>query len=264
MTENSSLYSENNDRKSLHSGNLPFFLMSISPCCRSLMIHTGLILVTVFAIIVMGCVLPSQVTSSQPTRATTVPAVQSVVPETPASSGPPVTVSSLEFVTANLPYGVTISYPQNWERKDVGTPDVRDYGRSTVNIANFFSPYAIQGDAESYTSMGIDIDQSVDTDLEQYFNLATIALGKYYGSSWEITKHSFQLTISDYKSYELDWQTKDERGVYVFTKAKGDVYIIAVKSPNSPRASGAYSDEIEQMYKSVRLDPSDGLVTKHR
>jgi hypothetical protein len=229
-----------------------------------LAIHSALILMVVTAALLMGCVFPSMGTSSQNPQATTSPSTQSALPETPAPSGPAATVSPPGMVTATLPYGVTITYPQNWERKDVGTSSDRDYGRSTINIANFFSPYAVPGDAESYTTMGIDIDKSVDTDLEQYFNLATLALGKYYGPGWDITKHSFQLTISDYKSYELDWQTKDERGLYIFTEAKGDVYIFAVKSPNRPQVVGAYSADIEQMYKSVHLDPPDVLVTKHR
>ena len=239
--------------------------MSIKQSGRLPVIHAGLVLIAIFAVIMMGCVLPNpQGSSPQPApatpAATAVPAAAATL-ESPAYVA---TGTTVPFLTANLPYGVTMSYPQNWEMKEVGTSDVRDYGQTTVNIANFFSPEAIRGDPESYTSMSIDIDQSVDTDLEQYFNLATVALGKYYGPSWDITKHSYQLKISDYKSYELDWQTKDERGLYIFTFAKGDVYIFSIKSPNKPKAAGEYSAEVEQMYKSVRLDPADVLVAKHR
>ncbi len=218
----------------------------------------GLILVAIAVVLAMGCVAPQQ-----EILATPVPASPSGVP-VPTAPVATVTVTPSTLTTV-LPNGVTISYPRDWERNDAGTADIRDYGRTTVNIANFFSPDAIQGDPKSYTVLSIDIDQAPDTeDLKQYFNLATIALGKYYGSSFDITKHSYQLTISGYKSYELDWKTDNSRGLYIFTEAKGDVYIFAFRSPNTPVASGAYSAEIEQMYKSVVLNPPDALPVKHR
>jgi hypothetical protein len=238
--------------------------MNVHSSRRTPAIHAVLALAVVFVILFMGCILPQQA-PAQATAATPVPTAPAATVATEATSAPIATASEVPTVTGNLPYGVTIAYPQNWERKDVSTSAVRDYGRNTVNIANFFSPDAIPSDSESYTTLGIDIDQSPDTtDLEQYFNLATVGLGKYYGSSFDITKHSYQLKISGYKSYELDWQTKDEKGLYIFTEAKGDVYIFAFKSPNKPMASGAYSAEIEQMYKSVSLNPPDPVLVKHR
>lgn len=237
--------------------------MNLHPPRRFLWVHAVLALAAVFAVLFMGCTAPQQ--ASSPTVAASPVPTAFTAAATEATSAPIATVSEVPLLTANLPYGVAITYPQNWERKDVGTSEVRDYGRNTVNIANFFSPDALPGDSESYTTLGIDIDQSPDvTDLEQYFNLATVGLGKYYGPSFEITKHSYQLKISGYKSYELDWQTKDEKGLYIFTEAKGDVYIFAFKSKNKPVASGAYSAEIEQMYKSVGLNPPDLVVVKHR
>lgn len=222
-------------------------------------LHGGLILVAFAAVFFMGCIAPQDSPAVPATAAPTaqVTAGISTVPVATVTALPPT-------LTASLPSGVTISYPRDWERKDVGTTDLRDYGRSTLNIANFFSPVATSGDPGSYTSLSIDIDQTVDIDLEQYFNLATLALGKYYGQSFDITKHSYQLKVSDYKSYELDWQSNDKRGIYIFTEAKGDVYIFAFKSPNTPAASGAYTTEIMQMYKSVSLNPPDVTSVKQR
>jgi hypothetical protein len=228
---------------------------------RFLSLSAGILLVAVVAVFFMGCIVPVPQQGVP-----SVPAPSPASPVTvPVSSAPVGTGTTKPItLTATLPYGVTISYPQDWERNDVGTADVRDYGRTTVNIANFFSPAAIPKDPESYTTLGIDIDQSVDTDLEQYFNLATLALGKYYGSPFDITKHSYQLKISGYKSYELDWQTRSTRGIYIFTEAKGDIYIFSFKSQNTPPASGAFSDEIVEMYKSVTLNPPDVSFVKHR
>ena len=81
-----------------------------------LTVHAGIILAAVFAILVTGCISPfpppetpvtavPEATSSQVTGTATGPS---------APEGTP-------LLTANLPYGVTISYPQDWDRKDVGT-----------------------------------------------------------------------------------------------------------------------------------------------
>ena len=67
-----------------------------------------------------------------------------VSPGVTAGQGTPVPVST--DVSASLPYGVTISVPAAWTRQDVLASGVRDYGTTTVNIANFYSPGAIAGD----------------------------------------------------------------------------------------------------------------------
>ena len=222
-------------------------------------VPAGIVLVTVFVVLVTGCV------SSFPPPGTPATAVPEAPPATAAGTSPaPSATEGALPLTANLPYGVTISYPQDWERKDVGTTGDRDYGRTTINIANFFSPFAIPSDTSSYTTLAIDIDQSPGMELEQYFNHATVAIGEREGSPIQITKHSYQLKISGYNSYELDWQTKDTRGLYIFTGANGYIYIFSFRSPNKPPAAGAFSAEIEEMYKSVRLDPPDLSLVKHR
>lgn len=243
----------------IFAGKPSWFIMDSHRPHSFLTVHAGIILAAVFAILVTGCISPFP------------------PPETPVTAVPPATSSPVTgtstglsapegtpLLTANLPYGVTISYPQDWDRKDVGTTGARDYGRTTTNIANFFSPFAVPSDISSYTTLAIDIDQSPGMELEQYFNLATVAIGEREGSPIQITKHSYRLKISGYKSYELDWQTKDTRGVYIFTAAKDDVYIFSFRSPNKAPASGAFSAEIEKMYKSVILNPPDPSLVKHR
>lgn len=226
---------------------------------RFLLVPAGIVIAMVFSIAVTGCIAPF------PSRDMPATPVPSATPATAAGATPGPTTTAGELpLTANLPYGVTISYPQDWERQDVGTSGARDYGRTTINIANFFSPLAVPKDALSYTTLAVDIDQSPGMDLEQYFNLATVALGEREGSPIAITKHSFQLRISGYNSYELDWLTKDTRGLYIFTGANGNIYIFSFRSQNELPASVAFSGEIEEIYKSIRLTPPDPSLVKHR
>jgi hypothetical protein len=166
------------------------------------------------------------------------------------------------MIAASLPYGVTIFYPDDWQRQDVLTMSVRDYGKNTVNIANFYSPNAIPGDTLSYNSLSIDIDQNVQEDFDQYFNQATLAVGKTYDP--QMQAHSYSLKISGYDSYELDFQTNDVKGTYIFTKVDGSIYIFAFKVPNKPLVITALSDEIVGIYKSIQLNPTTTPVPKQR
>ncbi|MCX6697833.1 MAG: hypothetical protein NTV84_09860 [Methanoregula sp.] len=166
------------------------------------------------------------------------------------------------MITASLPYGVTVSYPNDWERQNVLTSGVRDYGQNTVNIANFYSPNEIPGDTLSYNSLSIDVDQNVQADLDTYFNQATLAIGKTYDPQMEA--HSYSLKIAGYDSYELDFQSKDVKGSYIFTNADGSIYIFAFKGPTKPIAVKALSGEIVNMYKSIQLNPPVPSIPKQR
>jgi hypothetical protein len=164
--------------------------------------------------------------------------------------------------TANLPYGVTISYPNDWERQDVLTSGVRDYGQNTINIANFYSPNEIPGDTLSYNSLSIDLDQNVVEDFDQYFNQATLAVGKTYNPQMEA--HSYALKIAGYDSYELDFQTDDVKGTYIFTNVDGSIYIFAFKGPTKEIAVRTLAGEIADMYKSIQLNPPVVSIPKQR
>jgi hypothetical protein len=180
----------------------------------------------------------------------------------PQASRAPVQTTVVPMITASLPYGVTISYPNDWERQDVLTSAVRDYGQNTVNIANFYSPNEIPGDKLSYNSLSIDVDQNVQSDFDQYFNQATLAIGKTYDP--QMQAHSYSLKIAGYDSYELDFQTKDVKGTYLFTKADGSIYIFAFKGPTKPIAVSALDGEIIEIYKSIQLNTPAPSVTKQR
>lgn len=172
--------------------------------------YAGVILLLALAILFTGCTQ----SSSQSTTITAVPT---------ATTGQkaPLQPGVVPMIAASLPYGVTISYPNDWERQDVLTSGVRDYGQDTINIANFYSPNEIAGDPLSYNSLSIDVDQNVRTDFDTYFNQATLAIGKTYDP--QMKAHSFTLKIAGYNSYELDFETKDVKGSYFFTNADGSI-----------------------------------------
>lgn len=218
---------------------LPF---GFSFCC------SGIIIVLALVVFFTGCTQPSQgpmVTPSATTGQVSPGAVPSLVPTT-------------------LPYGITISVPGDWERQDVLTTGIRDYGQETINIANFFSPDEIPGDPQSYNSLSIDIDQNPQGTFDQYFNNATIAVGNTYSNPINIQAHSYALKISGFDSYELDFQSSDVKGTYIFTNAKGSIYIFAFKGPNKPAAVNALNSEIVDMYKSIQLNPSPATIVKQR
>ena len=220
------------------------------------------VLILVCAISFTGCISGSQPQQS----AVATP----VVGETPIATG--TTGVHYATTTARLPDGVTITYPSDWQKEETSETSMRDYGRITTNIANFYSPdispeRAQAGqpnvDTSRYTTLSIDVDPSPVTDFEQYFNLVTIALQKKYGHI-DITKHNYQLKISKttafdgYKSYQMDFDTTNLRGSYIFTNVDGTVYIFAFRNP-SP-----YSAEVQDMYMSVRIVPPAADQQKHR
>jgi len=212
----------------------------------------GILLILALAVLFAGCTQPA---TTQSTAITTTPT---------ATQGlkAPIQATVAPLNTASLPYGVTITYPNNWERQDVLTTGVRDYGRNTVNIANFYSPNMIPGDTSSYDSLSIDVDPNVQEEFDNYFNQATLAVGKTYNPQMEA--HSYTLKISGYTSYQLDFETKDVKGTYIFTKVDGSMYIFAFKGPAKQVVSQALSGEIVDMYNSIQLNPPVPSVVKQR
>jgi hypothetical protein len=193
---------------------------------------------------------------------TSAPASTSATVGTPTLGGTSAPVGT--HMSASLPYGVTISVPADWTKQDVLASAVRDYGTTTVNIANFYSPNTISGDQASYIALSVDVDQDPGADFEKYFNNATLAVGKTYGVPTMIEAHSYTMTISGYKSYELDFQTPDVKGTYFFTSTENGMYIFAFKVPNKRLAVQAFQNQIVDIYKSIRISPPTVVVTQHR
>ena len=214
---------------------------------------TGIAVVVLLVITALfaGCTSP---TDQKIPAATSSPVVT-------AGQGAPAPVST--DVSASLPYGVTISIPAGWTRQDALTSGVRDYGTTTINIANFSSPNAITGDQASFTSLSVDVDQNPGADFEKYFNNATLAVTKTYGNP-TVEAHSYTIPISGYKSYNLDFQSAEVKGSYIFTSTENGMYIFAFRVQNKPRAVQAFQSEIVDIYKSIRINPPAVNIPQHR
>ena len=188
----------------------------------------------------------------------------------PAATGSPVVtpgqgapVPANTGVSASLPYGVTISVPADWTRQDVRTSGVRDYGTTTLNIANFYSPNAITGDQASYTpltSMSIRTPERTLKVLQQRYPCRDKDLWR----TTTVEAHSYTITISGHKSYELDFQTEEVKGTYIFTSTENGMYIFAFKVPNKPQAVRVFQGAIVDIYKSIRINPPTVVVTQYR
>lgn len=218
-------------------------------------ISIAIVVLVAASVLVAGCT-----TQSTGQNATTVTGT----PELTASPAPGVTNNGT--TNASLLYGVTLAYPDTWTQQNVLTSAVRDYGTYSVNIANFYSPNAIPGDSASYNTLSVDLDQNPGSDFENYFNQATLAVEKTYGTPLDLSVHSYTLEVSGYKTYELDFQTKtaDVKGTYLFTSTENGIYIFAFKGPNKPESVKALQGEIEAIIKSITITPTAVGTTPHR
>lgn len=222
---------------------------------RNSILGFSIVLILICTGIFAGCLTNSgSGASSQQIPAGTGSAQADITP--PAA----MTKTSIPDITTSLPYGVTVSYPYDWTKQELQETAIRDYGRTTTNIVNFFSPRENLQDPKAYAVFSIDVDSNPSKDdLERYFNLATIALQRYWGGPFEITKHDYQLKISNYKSYRLDFHTpKSGDRVYIFTDVKGTIYIFSAKNP--------WADDkwIENIYKSIKIVPLEEVQQVRR
>ena len=204
----------------------------------------ALVVLVAVSVLFAGC-------TSDPSRT---PASSTAAPAATAGTAPvPGAVTGAMPGSTSLPYGVSIAVPATWMREDLLTSGERDYGRTTVRIATFTSP----GDAASGNTLTVDIDKSAGSDFEGYFNKATLAVEKTYDTADHGHAKSVTLQISGYKSYELDFDSLEVKGSYIFTSTDKGMYIFAFKGPNKPVPVHMYEGEISDMIKSIRITPSD-------
>jgi hypothetical protein len=231
---------------------------SMKPFSRYTCTSIAIIVLVAITVLFTGCTSP---TDQKIPAATVSPGVTAGQ----GAQGPGGTsVPAGTDVSASLPYGVTISVPADWKRENVLSEGVRDYGTTTVNIANFFSPYAIPDDRSSYVVLSVDVDPNPGTDFEKYFNNATIAVQKTYDVLTEVEVHSYTLMISGYKSYELDFQTDQIKGTYIFTSTENGMYIFSFRAQNKRQPVQVFQNNIVDIYKSIRINPPVVVVTPHR
>ena len=205
-------------------------------------IHIAIVVLVAVSALFAGC-------ASQPATPATSQPVSTAAPAVTSAAGPSVVA---------LPFEVTVTVPSAWTRADVLTSDTRDYGTRAVRIATFTSPITVPGDATSFNTLNVELDQSPGADFEAYFNQATLALGKYYGTnldSHSIVKSS-TIQVSGYKSYQLDFQTTEVKGSYIFTSTDKGIYIFAFKGPNNRVPVDVLEGQITDIIKSITITPS--------
>lgn len=179
----------------------------------------------------------------------------SLSPETTTTTA---TTTPVATTVAHLSNGITLSYPSDWEKQELSETSLRDYGRVTTNIVNFFSPntpgltMATNPDGHPYTTVSIDVDPESVSDNDRYFNLATVALENKYGSI-EITHHMQSDAFnrieecSGCKDYNLEFKTKIVERWYHFSSVDGRFYIITINNPS------LNNDEVYNMLKSTKI-----------
>jgi hypothetical protein len=218
---------------------------------KKIFFHTGFILLfLVFAVLTAGCTSSSADPGSPvatPEITVSPQEVQEV--QTP---GVPVTPTSVPVKMVTLTHGMTISVPVDWEIKELSDTSLREYGRVTTNFANLFSPTMANG---NYMTVSMDVDPETVTDSDRYFNLATVAVQKEYGTI-EITHHTQTgsgqtlSACSGCKQYNLEFKTKTVQRWYHFVDVGGIFYVVTINNPNIDY------DQVNEMLKSIKISNS--------
>lgn len=215
------------------------------------------ILILVCCIFLSGCT-GSTASETTPTATATPVPIQTTIVATAAAT-PVATVTTTGLKTyKNAEYGIALSYPGDWEVQEPDSLALRDYGRSTINIVNFYSP-----GKDTYAVFSVDIDPTSTSDLESYYNHAVLALQSYY-PHWTMTKHNPQLVVSENKAYRIDYKVEHEDSIkydyayQVYTIADKTPYIFTYQVQNIPPTDETYNeylDESQDMVKSVIITP---------
>jgi len=220
---------------------------------------------SIFLLLIVCVFLAGCTGSTSPQTAPVTPAT--VVTSLPTTTAGPVTAAATPAATAattglstykNAQYGISLKYPDTWEVQEPDSLAMRDYGRSTINIVNFYSP-----GKDTYAVFSVDIDPASTTDLESYYNHAVLALQSYY-PHWTMTKHNPQMVVSDSKAYRIDYKVEHEDSIkydyayQVYTIADKTPYIFTYQVQNispSDETYNEYLDESQDMVKSATLTP---------
>jgi starvation-inducible outer membrane lipoprotein len=235
---------------------------------KSLFLTGSIILTLVCVILAAGCSSSATPSKNGAVTATSALAQVTVVQTSEQTSA--VTVAATTAIptkTVILSNGMTISYPITWEMEESSDTSLRDYGRVTTNIANFFSPTTYNG---KYVTFSIDVDPETISDNDRYFNLATVAVQNTFGTI-EITHHTqmgYTEPCTMCKTYNLefeaDLETRTDSGIdkrtlqrwYHFIDADGTFYIITINNP------GLAYDQAYEMLKSIKVTTAS--TGKHR
>lgn len=215
------------------------------------------ILIIICCLLLSGCTSSTSSETTPTATATPVPTQTTLVATATATPVATVTTTGLKTYK-NAEYGITMSYPDDWEVQEPDSLAMRDYGKSTINIVNFYSP-----GQDTYAVFSVDIDPTSATDLESYYNHAVLALQSYY-PHWTMTKHNAQLVVSEDKAYRIDYKVEHEDSIkydyayQVYTIADKTPYIFTYQVQNIPQGNNVYNDyldESQDMVKSVVITP---------
>jgi len=142
-----------------------------------------------------------------------------------------------------------MSYPADWQVQEVDPVNcwaLRDYGRTTCNIVNFFSPTTAIG---TYRTISIDVDSPTTLAMEDYFNKVAGALETTY-PGLQVTKDYFQQKISNNKAYEIVFRKGDENN------SPPAIRVVTITENNVPYiiSYNALEDhEFDNMLKSIQI-----------
>jgi len=230
-----------------------------------------IVVILVLGIFCAGCTTGTASSSGSPTE-TPVQAQNTPTPLTVTATSAAVTTTLPVAATTaavqyamytNSQYGITMSYPSDWEMQESGQLAVRDYGRNTLNVVNFFSP-----GNDSYATFSVDVDPATTTDLGKYYNLAVVALQDYY-PYLVMTKHDAQLDVSGNLAYSIDYQVPLEDNInsgyghQVYTIVQGTPYIFSYEGTNISPTNDVYAahlGEAEDMIRNVTISPVTSTI----
>jgi len=164
----------------------------------------------------------------------------------PATSVPP-TPTPVQYQTYTDPtYPLTMQYPSGWINDPVGDCSLRDYGRTTCNIAYFYPRNTTMA---TYRSFSIDVDSTPGKNLEKYFQNATVALEKSHGPVTSTMPNSLY-HVSGYMAYRFDFVKSDSSAeIMVFT-------IMPDKTAYIFTYNGVEDTDFQTMMHSVNITPA--------
>jgi hypothetical protein len=228
---------------------------------KSFFLSVCIALVLAGIVLAAGCVSnTAPVKSEVPASPTPTSEVVFQTPEmTVVQTKVATTSTTVPTKSVSLANGMTLSYPANWEMETPGDTAMRDYGRITTNLANFFSP---SDQNKQYTAISVDLEPELISDNDMYFNLATVGVQKTYGSI-DISHHSQLSNAVDMvsacdkcKHYNLEFETKTQDKWYHFVDADGTFYIFSINNPDLNH------DQIMELLKSVKVTPAAERKTR--
>jgi len=159
----------------------------------------------------------------------------------------------------NPTYQLTMTYPADWQVQEVDPVNcwaLRDYGSTTCNVVNFFSPTTEFG---NYRTFSIDVDFPTTLTIEDYFNKDSGALETFY-PGLQVVKTFFQQKVSNNKAYELFFRKGDENN------APPAIEVVTITENNVPYiiSYNALEDQdFDNMLKSIQIATASS-ATKQR